>query len=158
MGWDGMGWDGMGWDGMGWDGMGWDGMGWDGMGWDGMGWDGVGWDGMGWDGMGWDGVGWDGMGWDGMGCFVFCFVKNALARVVLVPSRRLPIFSPVVRFPYPCITPAPPFFFFFLPKIFTSSCTCTAKENKTTCHWLVLAGTFSGFSHVFLVDVVFAVD
>ena len=38
-------------------------------------------------------------------CFVsFCFVKNALARVVLVPSRRLPIFSSVVRFPYLCIT------------------------------------------------------
>ena len=55
-------------------------------------------------------MGWDGMGWDGM-FVLFCFVKNALARVVLVPSRRLPIFSSVVRFPYPCITRAPLFFF-----------------------------------------------
>ena len=60
-----------------------------------------------------------------MGCFVlFCFVKNALARVVLVPSRRLPIFSSVVRFPFPFITRA--FFFsfnflFFFLKIFVSS-------------------------------------
>ena len=86
-------------------------------------WDGMGWDGMGWDGMGWDGMGWDGMGWDVLFCFVlFCFVKNALARVVLVPSRRLPIFSSVVRFPYPCITRAPPPpFFFFPPNIFMSS-------------------------------------
>ena len=90
-----------------------------------MGWDGMG--GMGWDGMGWDGMGWDGMGWDVLFCFVlfcfvlfcfvlFCFVKNALARVVLVPSRRLPIFSSVVRFLYPCITRAPPPFFFPSPK------------------------------------------
>ena len=57
-------------------------------------------------------------------CFVLCsFVKNALARVVLVSSRRLPIFSSVVRFPFPFITRA--FFFsfnfFFLLKIFVSS-------------------------------------
>ena len=60
-------------------------------------------------------MGWDGMGWDGM-FVLFCFVKNALARVVLVPSRRLPIFSLVVRFPYLCIARALFFFFFFSPK------------------------------------------
>ena len=92
----------------------------DGMGWDGMGWDGMGWDGMGWDGMGWDGMGWDGMGWD----VLFCFVKNALARVVLVPSRRLPIFSSVVRFPYPCITRAPENFHVFL------NLYCQRKQNN----------------------------
>ena len=48
-------------------------------------------------------------------CFVlFCFVKNALARVVLVPSRRLPILSSVVRFPYLCITRS----LFFFPENF----------------------------------------
>ena len=75
--------------------------------------------------MGWDGMGWDGMGWDGMFCFVlFCFVKNALARVVLVPSRRLPIFSSVVRFPYLCITRAPENFHVF------SNLYCQRKQNN----------------------------
>ena len=57
------------------------------------------------------------------GCFVlFCFVKNAL--VVLVPSRRLPIFSSVVRFPYPCITRAPENFHVFL------NLYCQRKQNN----------------------------
>ena len=59
------------------------------------------------------------------GCFVlFCFVKNALARVVLVPSRRLPIFSSVVCFPYLCITRAPENFHVF------SNLYCQRKQNN----------------------------
>ena len=60
-------------------------------------------------------AGWGVCGQASVFCFVlFCFVKNALARVVLVPSRRLPIFSSVVRFPFPFITRA----FFFLSTFF----------------------------------------
>ena len=56
-------------------------------------------------GLDWIGLDWIGLDW--IGCFVlFCFVKNALARVVLVPSQRLPFFSSVARFPYLCMTRA----------------------------------------------------
>ena len=109
----GMAWHGMAWHGMAWHGTVWHGTAWHGMAWHGMAWHGMAWHGMAWHGTVWHGTAWHGMAWHGMACFVlFCFVKNALARVILVPSRRLPIFSSVVlTFVLPV-----PFFFFFSRK------------------------------------------
>ena len=62
----------------------------------------MGWDKMGWDGTGWDSMGWGGVGWD---LFLFCFVRNALARFVLVPSRVNPYLVVVALLPPPPFLP-----------------------------------------------------